>query len=372
MTPRERVLAAINHKTPDRIVTELGSTNCTSIAVKTYNQLKKLLGYQAENKLMMEDFQISLVDEPVLEFLGTDTRGVPAHECFRKTVISDREFINHFGIRFKMPDNGLYFDMIHHPLQDMTELSEIKDYVWPDPIAPGAVAGCRERAQKLKAENRYAIVGDIVDSGIFEPAHYLRGFQNFLTDMLDNDEITHYLMEQMLRFQCARQEQYLKEVGEYLDIVFVGDDLAALQSPLMSLSLYRELIKPYQKRYFDFIKSRTNAKLMYHSCGSVSSLIPDLIEIGVDILNPVQVNANKMDTKYLKETFGDRICFCGAIDTSRVMPHGTIDEVRDEVRRRVEDLGPDGYILTAVHDIQADVPPQNVVAMYRAAKEFEF
>lgn len=372
MTPRERVLATINHQTPDAIVTELGSTNCTSIAVKTYDQVKKLLGFQAKNQLMMEDFQISLVDEEVLEFLGTDTRGVPAHECFPKTVINEREFINHFGIHFKMPSNDLYFDMVYHPLQNMTELAEIKDYVWPDPIAPGAVAGCRERAKKLKEENRYAIVGDIVDSGIFEPAHYLRGFQNFLTDMLADDEITHYLMEQMLQFQCARQDQYLREVGEYLDIVFVGDDLAALQSPLMSPSLYRELIKPYQKRYFDFIKNRTNAKLMYHSCGNVVPLIPDLIEIGVDILNPIQVNANQMDTKYLKETFGNQICFCGAIDTNQIMPHGSIDQVRDEVKRRIEDLGPEGYILTAVHDIQADVPAQNVVAMYRAAKEFTF
>lgn len=369
MTPRERVLATINHKTPDRIVTELGSTNCTSIARKTYDKVKKLLGVQAEDKLMMEDFQISLVDEPVLEFLETDTRGVPAHPCFPKQVINKREFIDHFGIHFKMPDNELYYDMVHHPLQDMTELAQIKEYEWPNPIVPAAVEGCRKRAQKLKEENRYAIVGDIVDSGVFEPAHYLRGFQNFLTDLLDDEDIIHYLMEHMLQFQCARQEQYLNEVGEYLDIVFVGDDLAASRSPLMSPALYREIIKPYQKIYFDFIKSHTKAKLMYHSCGSIVSLIPDLIEIGVDILNPIQVNAADMDPKQLKQKFGDQLCFCGAIDTSRVMPNGSIDDVRDEVARRIDELGPEGYILTAVHDIQADVPAQNVLAMYKAAKE---
>lgn len=372
MTPRERVLATLDHKTPDRIVTELGSTNCTSIAKKTYSQVKKLLGIQSEDRLLMEDFQISLVDESVLEFLGTDTRGVPAHQCFPKQIISEREFIDHFGIHFKMPDNELYYDMVAHPLQNMADLEEIRDYQWPDPIVPDAVKGCRERAQKLKSENRYAIVGDIVDSGIFEPAHYLRGFQNFLTDMLSDEDIVHYLMEHMLQFQCARQEQYLNEVGEYLDIVFVGDDLASAQSLLMSPTLYRELIKPYQKRYFDFIKSHTKAKLMYHSCGSIVPLIPDLIEIGVDILNPIQVNASKMDTKILKAEYGSQLCFCGAIDTSQVLPHGSIDDVRREVARRVEDLGPEGYILTAVHDIQADVPAQNVVAMYRAAKEFEF
>lgn len=372
MTPRERVLATLNHQTPDRVVTELGSTNCTSIARKTYDKVKKILGVQSEEHLLMEDFQLSIVDEEVLEFLDTDTRGVPAHQCFQKTVLNDREFIDHFGIHFKMPDNGLYYDMVHHPLQDMTELQEIKEYQWPDPIAEGAVKGCRERAQKLKAENKYAIVGDIVDSGIFEPAHYLRGFQNFLTDMLADDEIVHYLMEHMLQFQCARQEQYLKEVGEYLDIIFVGDDLAAARTPLMSPELYRELIKPYQKRYFDFIKKHTKAKLMYHSCGNVSSLIPDLIEIGVDILNPIQVNAVDMDPKRLKQEYGDQLCFCGAIDTSRILPNGSIDDVRDEVFRRIDELGPEGYILTAVHDIQADVSAENVLAMYKAAKEKKF
>ena len=190
-----------------------------------------------------------------------------------------------------------------------------------------------------------------------------------MTDLIADEDIIHYLMEHMLQFQCARQEQYLNEVGEYLDIIFVGDDLAAARSPLMSPAVYREMIKPYQKRYFEFIKSRTKAKLMYHSCGSVVPLIPDLIEIGVDILNPIQVNAADMDPRQLKKEFGDQLCFCGAIDTSQVMPNGTIDDVRDEVARRIDELGPEGYILTAVHDIQADVPAQNVLAMYKAAKE---
>lgn len=369
MTPRERVLAVINHQTPDKVVSELGSTNCTSIARKAYAEVKKILGISAPDKLYMDNFQISLVDEEVLEFLGIDTRGVPAHQCFPKKYLNEREYIDHFGILNRMPDNGLYFDMVSHPLKDMADLEEIKDYQWPDPIAPGAVDGCRERAQMLKAQNRYAIVGDIVDSGIFEPAHYLRGFQNFLTDLLADQDIIHYLMENMLQFQCARQEQYLAEVGEYLDIVFVGDDLSSAQSPLMSPALYRELVKPYQKRYFDFIKARTPARLLYHSCGNVVPLIPDLIEIGVDILNPIQVNAKDMDPKMLKAEYGRDLCFCGAIDTHHVLPHGSIDEVRDEVRRRVGELGPEGYILAAVHDIQADVPAQNVITMFRAAKE---
>lgn len=372
MTSRERVLATINHKTPDKVVTDLGSTNCTSIARKCYAGLKKMLGYDLPDQLMMNDFQLSLVDEEILELLQIDTRGVPAHpEFFPQETIDERGYYDHFGIKYKMPDNGLYFDMVSHPLVEMEDIDEIKKYKWPDPNVPMTVMGCRERAQKLKEENKYAIVGDIINSGVFEPCHYLRGFETFLMDLIADKEIAHYLMEKMLEFQCARQDLYLKEVGEYLDIVFVGDDLATTQSTLISPEIYREMIKPYQKRYFDFIKSRTKAKLMYHSCGNVVSLIDDLIEIGVDILNPIQVNANDMDTKMLKERFGDRICFCGAIDTNHVLNAGTPTEVYEEVNRRINDLGPEGYILCAVHDIQADVPPENVVAMYMAAKEFK-
>jgi uroporphyrinogen decarboxylase len=160
-------------------------------------------------------------------------------------------------------------------------------------------------------------------------------------------------------------------VGEYLDIVFVGDDLASTQTTLISPETYRNIVKPYHKEYFKFIKSRTKAKLLYHSCGNVTPLIDDLIEVGVDILNPIQVNANDMDTKYLKERYGDRLCFLGAIDTNKVLPEGSVQDVRDEVKRRIEDLGPSGYILAAVHDIQADVPPQNVIEMYKYAKSIK-
>jgi uroporphyrinogen decarboxylase len=260
--------------------------------------------------------------------------------------------------------------MVENPMSEM-ELSEIEEYPWPDHDCPASLQGLREQAKKLKEENRYAIVGDIVNSGIFEPSHYLRGFQNFLTDMLADEDIACCIMEGMLKFQCARQEDYLREVGEYLDVVFVGDDLATAESLLMSPDIYRSIVKPYHKKYFDFIKSRTKAKLMFHSCGAIEPLINDLIEVGVDILNPVQVSAKGMDTKLLKEKYDKKICFWGAIDTSRVLPTGTVKDVEDEVRRRIDDLGPSGYVVTAVHDIQADVPPENVAAMYRAVKEYK-
>lgn len=369
MTPKERVLAALNFKNPDKVPTDLGTTNCTTITKIAYNNLKKMLDIDKPDNLMMEDFQISKVDEEVLEYLGTDTRGIHGKPHFYpKTVINEKCFINHFGIKFLMPDNGLYYDMIEHPLAGMETLEEIKEYKWPDPKNDRTIEGIKEEAKKLFDENKYAIVGDMVDTGVFEPSHYLRGFENFLMDLMINKDIAHYILRKMLEFQKARYDMFLSEVGKYLDIVFVGDDLASTESTLMSPEIYREMVKPYQKEYFSYIKKRTNAKLMYHSCGNVSPLIEDLIEIGVDILNPIQVNAKGMDTKELKRKFGDRICFWGAIDTNCVLPKGTVQDVENEVKRRVADLGPQGYVLTAVHDIQADVPPQNIVTMFKTAK----
>lgn len=372
MTSRERVLAAINLKEVDKIPTEFGSTNCTTIARKGYSAVKKMLGIDKPDNLFMEDFQLSVVDEEVLQLLDTDTRGVPAKpHLYPKKVIDEFCYYDHFGIKYQMPENGLYFDMVENPLSEMETIEEIKDnYEWPDPINEKVVEGLQERAITLRTENKYAIIGDMVNTGIFEPSHYLRGFENFLIDLMINKDIACYILESMMKYQMKRYESYLNDVGEYIDIVFVGDDLASTQTTLISPQVYRDIVKPYQKEYFRFIKSRTKAKLLYHSCGNITPLIEDLIEIGVDILNPIQVNANDMDTKQLKDRFGDRLCFLGAIDTNKILPKGSIQDVRDEVNRRITDLGPSGYILAAVHDIQADVPPENVIEMYKAAKDY--
>jgi len=160
-------------------------------------------------------------------------------------------------------------------------------------------------------------------------------------------------------------------VGQYVQIVFVGDDLAEQKGPAIRPSIYRSLIKPRHRKLFKFIKSKADVKLCYHSCGSVVPFIDDLVEMGVDILTPVQVSAANMDTKRLKSDFGDRISFLGGVDTQRVMPFGTVDDVKNEVKRRIEDLAPvGGYILGAVHNIQPEVQPENILAMFNAARKY--
>jgi uroporphyrinogen decarboxylase len=160
-------------------------------------------------------------------------------------------------------------------------------------------------------------------------------------------------------------------VGEYLDVFQLADDLAMQNGPYMSPDLYREMIKPYQIELFRFVKALTPAKIYYHSCGSVTMLLDDLIEVGVDILNPVQVSADNMETDRLKRRFGNRLSFWGAMDTTEILPNGTADDVRNEVRRIIRDLAPGGgFVLASVHNLQSDIPPENIIAMFETASQY--
>ena len=370
MLGRERALMSLNHQVPDRIPLDLGSTNCTTMTKVAYDNLKKYLGIERETRFMMENFQIVFIDEEVLQILEIDTRGVHPQPVFFKNIVDDRTYFNEFGIKYHMPEEGLYYDMVEHPLAGKS-IEELKDYEWPDPARTMDLSGVRERAKNLKEGNQYLLVGDMIDTGIFEPCWYLRGFENFLVDLLTDQDFVTTLLEGMYNYQLKRYSLFLQEAGEFLDVVFVGDDLATAESVIMSPKTYRDIIKPYHKEYFKNLKKLApHARLLYHSCGSIFSFIPDLIEVGVDILNPVQVSAQNMDTKVLKEKFGSELSFWGAIDTTRVLPRGTKKEVKEEVRKRIDDLGPEGYILTSVHDIQPDVPPENVITMFEEARNY--
>jgi len=375
MTSKERVLAAINHHIPDKIPTDLGTTNCTSIVKQTYSKLKEHLGIESEDKFLYGSFQIMRCDDAVLDHLEVDTRALPGNfDAYEQKVwLDEHSYKDNFGVTFKMPENGLYFDVCESPLAKYETLEEIKaNYQWPEPVIPAEVEGLAQLAKHRHDENKYALVGDIVDSGIWQRSQNLRGFQELLMDLVINQDIADYVLENMLDHQKRRMVQYLGEVGEYLDVVFVGDDFATAATTLISPDTFRDMIKPYLKDYYAFIKKRApKAKLMYHCCGAVVPLLDDFIEIGVDILNPIQGNASGMDTKELKRQFGDRLVFWGAIDAHEVMPKGSVADVEAEVLRRVSDLGPAGYVLAENHNIQADIPVENVLAMYRAAKAID-
>ena len=368
MTPRERLLTSLRHEEPDRVPLDLGGL-ATTIETVPYNELKKYLGITSETKLFLRDH----VDPPqeVIERFGIDTRYVRLKppRNFKVQIEPDNSYVDEWGTRWKKPESSFYYDPVDWPLKDAT-VGDLERYNWPDPHDPGRTEGLREEAQRLRENTDYAIIADTPVLGIFESATVcLRGIERLMMDLILDKPFAKALFDKLADLHIEFFRHYLEAVGDCIDVVMVSDDLGGENGPLISPELYRELIKPAQKKLWQFIKSNTEAYLFLHSCGSIYRFIPDLVEMGVDILNPIQVTAKDMDTKRLKEEFGDKLTFWGGIDTQRVLPFGSPGDVEEEVKKRIADMAPGGaYVLTAVHNIQAGVPPENICMMYDAAR----
>ncbi len=372
MTPRERVKAAFNHEEPDRVPLDLGQAVGDGITLAAYRNLLGYLG-MGGTTIQVKDKrgQTARVDEEVLRRFHVDFRGIGlgAPEQWKDRWLDEHTYQDEWGVVRTKPRDSYYYDLIGSPFAKDATVPAINSHRWPDPEDPGRYRSLRERAQRLHRETDYAVVVDL-NCAFFLRCCELRGWENFYTDLLANVPFAEALMDRFLEIRLAIAERALREVGEDVDVVMVtSDDLGGSDRTLISPALYRSLIKPRQQRTFDFFRARTAAKLYYHTDGAVYPLIPDFIELGVDALNPVQVSATGMgDTRKLKKEFGDRLTFWGAIDTHRVLPFGTPGEVREEVRRRILDLGPGGgYVVCPVHNIQPEVPPENIVALFDSA-----
>ncbi|MFN8005977.1 MAG: uroporphyrinogen decarboxylase family protein [Terriglobia bacterium] len=379
MTSRERLLLALEHRIPDRVPIDLGG-NQTGIHKFAYLKLIQHLGLKEELSIMDLVQQLAKPSEAVLDRLHVDTRYVWASEpaTFKAAVVRQErhgemwnDFTDEFGVTWSMPDRSPnYFDLTHSPLAGLS-LEQIKGYPFPKGDDPSRFEGIRDQVVALRRDTPYPVVSGI--SGVvYEYCWYLRGLENLFTDMMERPEILETLLDRMLKFWLDWFRLFLTEVGDVLDVIMIGDDLAGQRGPLFSPALYRSIIKPRQKQLVQYIKSRTAAKIWYHSCGAVTDYIPDLLDNGIDILNPVQISAKGMDPGALKAAFGDKLCFWGgAIDSQQVLPRGTPEEVRASIGRNLAAFKPGGgYVFNNVHNIQADVPPENILAMYDAALEF--
>jgi uroporphyrinogen decarboxylase len=270
-------------------------------------------------------------------------------------------------------DGGLYYDICSHPLAGFSTVQEIERYRWPDTAEPSRYAGLKQDARALTTSGRPALVLERHTGGIFETSWWQRGLENLLVDMASDSRLAEALLHKMLEHKLLYWEKALEQVGDQILVAAEADDLATQSGLLMSKGMYRKYLKPLHRQLFAFIKGKAPAvKLFYHSCGAVAELIPDLLEAGVDILNPIQVSAAGMDTRKLKREYGkDLVFWGGGVDTQRVLPYGTPEQVHDEVKRRIEDLAPGGgFVFSAVHCIQSDVPPQNIQAMWEALREY--
>ena len=381
MTSRQRVRAAINHEIPDRVPIDLGG-NQTGIHKLAYEALCKHLGISDSVVIMDAVQQLAQPCEKVLERFHVDTRYIRAgagSDYKGGVVIKQRDgrtwhdLTDEFGITWSMPDDQkLYMDISHHPLANAT-IRDINDYPFPRGNDPARFAGLRERAMMLRKETPYAVVTGI--SGVvYEICWYLRGLEQWFMDMLLQPSFCEALMEQTLKFWLDWFKGFLDEVGDIVDVIMIGDDLAGQSGPLFNPEFYRKVVKPRHKKLVQYIRSRTNAKIWYHTCGSCMTYIPELIDNGVDILNPVQITAKNMDPQELKNKFGKKIVFWGGgCDSQKTLPFGTPQEVENDVRHNVEILkAGGGYVFNNIHNIQAGVPAENIVAMFDAAYKFGF
>lgn len=376
LSHRERVLLSLNHEEPDRVPIDLGSTRNTGILIEPYEALVKYL--ELSDELATDNYgqskiaRVATPSESVLCRLDIDFRGIflgaPDHS--QEKMNPDGTHQDELGVVRKRPEGSYYYDIVRSPLMGEITLDDIEKWTWPNPLDPGYVRGLRKKAERLRKEIDCGVVLHLQDI-IVHPSQYLRGFEDWYMDFLLKPELIAALLDKLLEIRLQLTVRALEEVGDLIDVVSCSDDVADQRGPQISPKLYRQFIKPLHKKYFDAIHAHTNAKILYHSCGAVSKLIPDFIDMGVDFINPVQVSAQDMDTRELKKNYGKEIGFWGGIDTYRVLPDGSTEDVWAEVEQRIKDLAPGGgYILAAVHNIQPNVPPSNVVAMYTAARHF--
>jgi len=379
MKHRERVLSALNHQEPDRIPIDLGATIVSSIVKKTYIELKQHLGLPLETIKMLDYVQqLPYVEDDLMQRFDVDFRMVqlPAATTLGVDIFEEGgyyAFIDRWGSKLHMPKpDGLYFDWVDFPIKDASQAA-LDNYTWPRPDSDEVNAQLGRQAKALYENTDYALVGSaVIGGGIFEQPARVMGMQNFLMALVSEPAFADRLMETITDIYIESCNRYLDQVGPYIQVFTFWDDVASQNGWMINPAIYRKLIKPKQKRLVEAIKKKTGAKLFYHSCGATRDLIPDLIEIGFDILNPVQVSAKGMDTRELKKDFGKDIVFWGGgVDTQHILPFGQPQEVIDEVKRRIDDLAPGGgFVFAAIHNIQAFVPPENIVAAFDTALQY--
>jgi uroporphyrinogen decarboxylase len=320
---------------------------------------------KGEFKLMSRAMQYAKVSEDVLVRFGSDGRPlipVPPPSILSQELSEDA-FVDEWGITWQRVSGMPYYESVRAPLRDATT-HDLDRYHWPDLSNHSCFEGLAAEAQAIR-EAGYAVVA-VTGVSLLEQIEGLRGLDVWFMDMAADHSFAHSFLRRITDLMLQRLVGLLQEVGAYIDVAALADDLGTQNAPIISPEMYRQMVKPYHAELVTCIKSASKAKVLFHSDGSIYPLIGDLVEIGIDIINPVQVSAKDMDdTARLKREFGNQLSFCGAIDSQWVLPSGTIEDVKHEVRRRIRDLAPGGgFILAAVHCIQPDVPPENICAMF--------
>ncbi len=380
MKSYERVVNSLQHKEPDKIPFDLGANANTGIHREAYINLKKELNSKSKEIEILDIItQKAKIEEEVKKTMKIDIDGIfpspPTNWKLKRT--EDKKyyyFTDEFGIKWRMPKkNNLYYDMYQHPLTDIRDSGDIAQYEFLDPKDDMRFKDFKNKISTAN-ENKRPYMINSNSPGIFELSLWLRGFENFFLDLAGQNIIAETLLDKVLYFKMQYWEKALEYVDNETFVVGEADDLGTQNKAIISPKMYRDFIKPRHEKLFSFIKNKTNGKalIFFHSCGYIKELIPDLIEAGVDILNPLQYNAENMNLIDLKKEFGaDLVFWGGAIDTQNILPYGTPEEVKEETKRNINILAPGGgFVFSTVHNIQADVPPENIIAMWETLQQY--
>jgi uroporphyrinogen decarboxylase len=381
MNSRERILKSINHEEPDRVPFDLAGSTWTGITNTAYQNLRKHLELNPAEPVWSDVIQqIVIPSEEILTELKVDTRGVfplTSHNWDVYSKLKDVgnyfEYFDEWGFTHHFPKNGYWFSLVKHSMDNVDFDSQgiIENYPWPDAGNKQRFAGMREKAIQFRNQDKIVMTKGLC-AGMFEMHQRVRGMENAMLDPfmfpVNSDKLVGKLADLKIEFW----DSLLDEIGDVVDIVGEGDDYGTQQSQLIDPDQFREYYKPHFARVLSFIKEKApNVKLLFHSCGNVRPVIPDFIEMGVDLLNPVHITATGMEPRQLKKDFGKDIVFWGGgVDTQHVLPNGTPEQVKEDVKRNIEALAPGGgFVFATVHNIQAEVPPQNMMAMIEALRE---
>ena len=374
MNCRERALTALKHQEPDRVPLDFGGRQ-TTLHRYAHQALMAHLGLTGPEP-PIRSYHTYLV-EPDPQLLQRFERvsvlffpQAPSDYVFTIDPATN-SYVDEWGTTYHMPPNGYYYDMVAVPLGEAETEADLKKYRWPNPTDPARIAGLPEKIKAAYRAGEKVVIMCGAMPGLWEHSWYMFGLEQAFVNLAGNVPLMEAFTQRVLEWQLAYWDAVLSQVGDSIDVVQLNEDLGSQHGPMMAPATFRKIYKPRLQQLIGAIKRQTKAHVYLHSCGSIYQMIPDLIEIGVDILNPVQVNAAEMESDRLKKEFGKELTFWGGGCDPVVMGTGTVRQVVEDVKRRIHDLAPGGgFIFGSVHNIQANVPPENIVAMFDAAREF--
>ena len=375
MTNRERLQSILNHKEADRVPLDIGAGKCCKMHVRIYKKLLDHFGIKDTVRICARMSQAALTCDEFLEKLECDVRA--PYPVFQKSAKPAEEWEeadgsylrDDWGTVMRMPKEGLYYDMVKAPLAGTLDDTDL-NYTFPSLpfVLPEAVI----QAKAYQEAGYPVCLPEQYGNGFLQTGPKVFGYEDWMMMLALKDKRIYVFMEELLERKMQFYDHVTEAFGDSIDVIMETEDLGTQTGPYIDPEMFRQLLKPYHKKLYDHIRKRTGAKIFLHSCGAIAKLIPDLIDIGLDILNPVQIGATGMDPVFLKREYGKHLTFWGGgIDTQKMLPYGTPAEIRDHVRRNIEIFSKDGgFVFSAVHNIQADVPLENVLAMWEAFKEF--